>query len=108
MLAAQLKAYPDVPRTVDALSDWLNPPDPNRIDADGTLVWRDDVATIGFGAQAGMSLADLAANDRGFLEWILRKDFSDEVKAIVREALEGRFPVRGEAVPRWSNSIRLT
>lgn len=108
VLAAQLKAYSDVPRTVDALSDWLNPPDPNRIDADGKLVWRNGAATIGFGAQAGASLADLAANDRGFLEWVLRKDFSDEVKAIVRAALAGRFPVRGEASPRWSNSIRPT
>jgi DNA polymerase-3 subunit epsilon len=94
VLAAQLKAYPDVPRTVDALSDWLNPPDPNRIDADGKLVWRDGVATIGFGAQAGLSLADLAANDRTFLESVLHEDFSDEVKVIVREALAGRFPTR--------------
>ena len=108
VLAAQMKAYPDVPKTVDGLSDWLNPVDPNRIDADGKLVWRGDVATVGFGAQAGKSLADLAANDRGFLEWIIRKDFSDEVKAIIREALAGRFPVRGEASTRWSNSIRLT
>ena len=107
VLDAQLKAYPDVPRTVDGLSEWLNPVNPNRIDADGTLVWRDGVATVGFGAQAGMSLADLAAYDRGFLEWILRKDFSDEVKGIIRDALAGRFPVRGEAAPRWSNSIRL-
>jgi DNA polymerase III subunit epsilon len=107
VLTAQLKVYPDVPRTVDALGDWVNPPDPNRIDADGRLVWRGGVATIGFGAQAGASLADLAARDRGFLEWILRKDFSDEVKAIVREALAGRFPVRGEESPQWSNSIRL-
>ena len=108
VLTAQMKAYPDVPKTVDGLNDWLNPVDPNRIDADGKLVWRDDVATVGFGAQAGKSLADLAANDRGFLEWIIRKDFSDEVKAIVREALAGRFPVRGEASTRWSNSIRLS
>ena len=35
-----------------------------------------------------------------FLEWVLRKDFSDEVKAIVGDALAGRFPVRGEAEPR--------
>ena len=97
VLAAQLKAYPDVPKTVDALHDWLNPRDPNRIDADGKLMWRDGVATVAFGAQAGTSLADLAATDRGFLEWVLRKDFSDEVKAICRSALAGRFPVRGEA-----------
>jgi len=95
VLVAQLKKYPDVPQTVEALHDWLYPRDPNRIDADGKLMWRAGVATVAFGAQAGASLADLAATDRGFLEWVLRKDFSDEVKAIVRDALAGRFPVQG-------------
>ncbi len=97
VLAAQLNTYPDLPKTVAELHDWLYPIDPNRIDADGKLVWRDGVATVTFGAQAGTSLADLAAGDRSFLEWVLRKDFSDEVKAIVRDALAGRFPVMGEA-----------
>ena len=97
VLAAQLRTYPDLPHTVAELHTWLHPVDPNRIDADGKLVWRDGVATVAFGAQAGTSLVDLAANDRSFLEWVLRKDFSDEVKAIVRDALAGRFPVRGEA-----------
>ena len=100
VLAAQLRTYPDLPKTVDGLHDWLNPNDPNRIDADGKLLWRDDVATVAFGEQAGTSLVDLAARDRSFLEWVLRKDFSDEVKTIVRDALEGRFPVRGEADTR--------
>lgn len=94
VLGAQLKAYPDVPKTVEGLHDWLFPIDPNRIDADGKLVWRDGVATVAFGIKAGTSLEELAATDRGLLEWILRKDFSDEVKAIVQGALEGRFPVR--------------
>ena len=57
---------------------------------------KDGIATVTFGEQAGTSLVDLAANDRSFLEWVLRKDFSDEVKEIVRNALEGRFPIRGE------------
>ena len=96
VLAAQLNTYPDLPKTVAELHDWLYPMDPNRIDADGKLVWRDGVATVAFGAQAGTSLADLAAGDRSFLEWVLRKDFSDEVKAIVRDALAGRFPVMGK------------
>jgi DNA polymerase-3 subunit epsilon len=97
VLAAQLNTYSDLPKTVAELHDWLYPIDPNRIDADGKLVWRDGVATVAFGAQAGTSLADLAAGDRSFLEWVLRKDFSDEVKAIVRDALAGRFPVMGKA-----------
>jgi DNA polymerase-3 subunit epsilon len=96
VLMAQLKAYPEVPKTVDGLHDWLYPNDPNRIDADGKLVWREGVATIAFGQQAGTPLVDLAVDNRGFLEWVLRKDFSDEVKAIVRDALAGRFPARNE------------
>jgi len=99
VLVAQLKAYPDVPKTVGDLHSWLHPVDPNRIDADGKLMWRDGVATVAFGAQSGTSLAHLAANDRSFLEWVLRKDFSDEVKTIVRAALEGHFPVRGDGEP---------
>ena len=94
VLMAQLNRYPDLPRTVDGLHEWLYPSDPNRIDADGRLVWHEGVATVTFGAQAGTSLVELAAGDRDFLEWVLRKDFSDEVKTIVRDALEGRFPVR--------------
>ena len=97
VLVAQLQRYPDVPRTVEGLHDWLYPRDPTRIDADGKIVWRNGVATIAFGAQAGTSLADLAATDRGFLQWVLRKDFSDEVKAIVRDALAGRFPAAGDS-----------
>lgn len=93
VLVAQLQKYPDVPRTVEGLHNWLYPRDPNRVDPDGKIVWRNGVATVAFGAQAGTSLADLAVSDRGFLEWVLRKDFSDEVKAIVRDALAGRFPV---------------
>jgi len=97
VLTAQLRTYPDLPKTVNALHAWLYPSDPNRIDADGKLVWHNGVATVAFGAQAGKSLTDLAANDRSFLEWVLRKDFSDEVKTIVEEALAGRFSVRGKA-----------
>ena len=104
VLAAQLRRYSDLPRTVEGLHDWLNPGDPNHIDADGKLVWHDGVASVAFGAQAGTSLIDLAANDRSFLEWVLRKDFSDEVKSIVRKALDGRFPVRSEDVSRRTES----
>ncbi len=99
VLAAQVKGYGDMPKTVDALYEWLVPTNPNRIDADGKLIWVDGVAAVGFGAQAGKTLQDLASSDRGFLEWILRKDFTDDVKALVRDALVGKFHVRGGVQP---------
>ncbi len=94
VLAAQLGAYPALPRSVEALHGWLHPRGADWIDDDGKLVWKDGVATVAFGSGGGRSLADLAATDRGFLEWVLRKDFSEQVKRIVRDALEGRFPER--------------
>ena len=57
VLVAQLHTYPDLPRTVDGFHDWLHPSDPNRIDADGTLIWRDGVVSVAFRAQAWTSLA---------------------------------------------------
>jgi len=96
VLVAQLKAYSEVPKTVDGIDDWLFPKDPNRIDAEGKLVWREEIATVAFGALAGTPLVDLAVDNRDFLEWVLRKDFSSEVKTIVRDALAGRFPIRRE------------
>jgi DNA polymerase-3 subunit epsilon len=108
VLLAQVKTYDDVPTSVGDLHDWLHPSNPNRIDSDGRLVWCDGVATVAFGAQAGTSLADLATSDRGFLEWVLRKDFSDEVRTIVRDALAGRFPVpKAERVSKDSTPVAL-
>jgi len=32
--------------------------------------------------------------DAGYLKWILTKDFSDDVKGVVQDALAGRIPVK--------------
>ena len=39
------------------------------------------------------SLQEVARMDPGYLHWILSAKFSEEVKTIVANALEGRFPV---------------
>ncbi len=96
ILDAQLAVYPDLPRSPQGLADLFNPRDPNAIDPDGKIVWERGEAVLMFGPDGvrGRSLRDLAARDRGFLEWVLRKDFGPDVKAIVQDALLGRFPSR--------------
>ena len=71
--------------------------DPDAVDAEGKLKWIDGEACLNFGKGRGKSLRELSATEdgRGMLRWILAKDFSPEVKAIVRSAMDGRFPVRG-------------
>ena len=64
------------------------------IDPDGKLVDHHGEAVVNFGKQKGMSLRQLAATDRGFLQWVLDKDFSEAVKALVAAALRGEFPER--------------
>lgn len=41
-----------------------------------------------------MALDEIVKADPGYLNWILSKDFSDGVKAVVRGALHGDLPVR--------------
>lgn len=37
-------------------------------------------------------IKDIAKEDREYLEWILTKDFDGEIKAMIQNALDGRFP----------------
>jgi DNA polymerase III subunit epsilon len=91
VLAAQLEAYRDLPQSVAALHALLFPRDPSWIDAVGKIVWRNAEACVGFGEHNGKPLKTC---DKGFLRWMLRKDFADDVKQIVRDALDGKFPIR--------------
>ncbi|MBN1869006.1 MAG: 3'-5' exonuclease [Candidatus Omnitrophica bacterium] len=50
------------------------------------------------------SLQEVAQKDPGYLEWIISAKFSEEVKTIVSNALQGRFPVFGLQEKRNSKS----
>jgi len=92
VFAAQLNRYAELPGSLAELPQYLNP---NNVTSDGRITWNDnDEACLGFGKNAGATLQSLVANDRGYLEWILSKDFSQEVKRVIQEALEGSFPER--------------
>ena len=95
VLFAQLQRYEDLPTDVSGLSKVGAPQaDPDAYDGEGKLKWIAGEVVINFGKSKGRSLRELASGDRGILEWILKKDFSDEVQNCVRNALAGRFPVR--------------
>ena len=95
VLFAQLERYEDLPTDVEGLSAVGAPAsDPDAFDGEGKLKWIAGEVVINFGKSRGRSLRELASGDRGLLEWILRGDFSDEVRGCVRNALAGRFPVR--------------
>ncbi len=92
ILEAQLERHPELPRDVDALDEFCNPRDPNWIDDEGKFVWSGDEAVFGFGKNRGISLRDMVRHDSEYLEWMANADFSDEVRRIALDALDGRFP----------------
>lgn len=92
VLEGQMLRYADLPRTVAGLDELCNPRDPDAVDADGKLKWRDNEVVLAFGQKAGMTLREIAENESSYLRWMANKDFSAEVKAIVRDALAGKFP----------------
>jgi DNA polymerase-3 subunit epsilon len=96
VLDGQAERYDDMPRTVPELHIHMEYPD--IIDPDGKFVRREDgLIVFTFGPHIDRPLDDVARTDLGFLEWMLKKDFTDEVKAVVREAIERRRTV--ELVP---------
>ena len=46
--------------------------------------------TFAFGKHAGKSLAEVAATDRAYLEWMLARPFLDDVHELIRRALARR------------------
>lgn len=100
VLEAQLARYHDLPRDVRGLDTYCRPREEDWVDATGRLRWDGDgEAVLNFGPHEGRRLRDVVAQDRGFLEWMLRKGFPEDTLRIVREALAGIFPRRGKAPP---------
>lgn len=94
VLKGQLAKHPELPRDVAELAAFSRNSDPDAIDSTRRFKFRDGEAVVNFGKNAGRPLRDIAENDPGFLRWIIRSDFPEEVKEIARNALAGTFPTR--------------
>ena len=94
VLLGQLAKHPELPREMAGLAEFSAARDADFIDSEGRLKFSGDEAVINFGKNSGRRLKDLAIEDPGFLRWMLRSDFSEEVKSVIQKALQGEFPTR--------------
>ncbi len=92
VLMGQLERYPDLPKDLEGLNNFCDRSDPSWIDSTGKFKWREDEAVVGFGRNAGTPLKDIAADNPGFLRWMINADFADDAKEVASEALKGYFP----------------
>lgn len=86
VIAAQLLAKPELPRTVRELHclQW-----PDRFDAEGKLRWKDGALCLTFGEHKDKPLQRVPAS---YFNWMLKKDFSEKVKGVLRDAMLGKYP----------------
>ena len=94
VIAGQLEKHAELPDSVDELAAYCEQSDPDAYDRARRFRWCGDELVVNFGKHAGRTLRDLAQNDPGFLRWILRGDFADDVKCVASNALIGKFPER--------------
>ncbi|MBD3222567.1 3'-5' exonuclease [bacterium] len=97
VLDAQLTRYESLPRDTAALHEFCNQGREKFVDRTRKFRWNENgEAAFNFGKHEGRTLAEMTSSpkDRGYLEWMLAKDFTEEVKGILRDALDGVLPRR--------------
>jgi len=94
VLAGQLARHPELPRDPAGLAEFSDNSDPDAVDRQRRFKWRDGEVVVNFGKNSGRTLRDIAEHDPGFLRWIVRSDFPEDVKTIARDALIGKYPTR--------------
>jgi DNA polymerase-3 subunit epsilon len=88
VLAAQLRKYQSaLPRDLDALHDLQWPG--WSIDPDGKFRFVDGVACCTFGKWKGKPMS---AIEPSYWDWIIKSDFSKDIKELAKQAKLGKFP----------------
>lgn len=93
ILEAQVLRYGDKDKGIESLKDIDYERKSDYLDKEGKFSWWNGELYPMFGKyRRTKHLREIAVTDRRYLEWILGKDFSDEVKKVVVDALNGVFP----------------
>ena len=94
ILDGQLETFRDLPRDVSGLCALCYEGRETYVDTEGRFVWAEEEAAFSFGKHSGRLLREVAEENPDYLQWILRQDFSPEVREIVSKSLRGEFPQR--------------
>ena len=105
ILAAQIEKYGKPEIGVESLKDFDYERIDEFFDPERKFRWWNGELYPVFGRYAKRSsLKEIAGKDPSYLEWMLSTDFPQEVKAMLRGVLEGRFPKLPEAPARPARS----
>lgn len=95
ILTQQVKRYGEGDTSLSVLDKFEYSVNSDFYDAERKFCWWNGKLYPTFGKYARKQpLEDLVRNDANYLHWILKSDFSDGIKDLVRAALEGRLPIK--------------
>lgn len=91
IIQSQADKYGD--GSVESLKDFDYSSPMEFFDKEKRFSWWNGGLYLMFGKYARkITLNQIVEKDKNYLEWILRADFSDSIKTIIRGALNGKFP----------------
>lgn len=93
VLDAMVGFYEELSDDPEELHKLSNQNSGRWVDRSRKFIWNDDgQACFSFGKYRDRTLKDVVSENPGYLEWMLGKDFSDEIMTILRNALDRKFP----------------
>ena len=93
ILEEQLKRYGQGEEHIEALKAFDYEPNNEFYDGDRKFRWWNGDLYMTFGKYARKEpLKVIAKKDPHYLQWILEKDFSDDVKSMIQGVLNGQYP----------------
>lgn len=100
ILEAQTLKYGRAEEGLESLGHYRYKATAEFYDKEKKFRWWNGRLYMMFGKYAKQySLQEIAQKDRSYLEWILSAKFNDDVKELVENALQGRFPQPGNGEP---------
>ncbi len=97
ILVSQVERYSEGSSAIESLDQFQYREQPEFFDAERRFRWWNGELYMMFGKYARKeSLREIAKKDPGYLAWMQGKDFSEDVKALVADALKGKFPKQAQ------------
>lgn len=96
VLKAQITKYGNGDESIECLNQFKYEKSLDFYDDSRKFRWWNGDLYFMFGkyAKNPLNLQEIVAKDPKYLEWILSKDFNDDVKSIIEDALNGKFPIQ--------------
>ena len=90
---AQITRYGNAEQGVESLKDFDYEQSSDYFDKERKFCWWNGDLYPMIGKYARRKhIKDIVNSDRSYLEWMLKSDFSPDIKTMIRKALKGEFP----------------